>query len=138
MDDLFLLGRLMFGGFFLYNGANHFLMNATMVQYAAAKGVPMPEVAVAVAGVLILVGGFCVLTGFQPYVGLSCIALFLVCVTPMMHNFWALTNATDRLNEMGRFLSNGALLGGTLMMFAVPRPWPYSLELRRQLPLRAD
>jgi len=53
MDDLFLLGRLIFGGFFLYNGANHFLMNATMVQYAAAKAVPMPEVAVAVAGVLI-------------------------------------------------------------------------------------
>ena len=53
MDDLCLLGRLIFGGFFLYNGANHFLMNATMVQYAAAKAVPMPEVAVAVAGVLI-------------------------------------------------------------------------------------
>jgi uncharacterized membrane protein len=86
MDDLFLLGRIVFGGFFVFNGANHFLMNATMVQFAAAKGVPMPEVAVAVAGVLILVGGFCVLTGFQPYVGLSCIALFLVCVTPMMHN----------------------------------------------------
>jgi hypothetical protein len=34
---------------------------------------------------------------------------------------------------MGRFLSNGALLGGTLMMFAVPRPWPYSLELRRRI-----
>jgi len=133
MDDLFLLGRLIFGGFFLYNGANHFLMNATMVQYAAAKAVPMPEVAVAVAGVLILIGGFCVPTGFQPYVGLSCIALFLVCVTPMMHNFWALTNPMDRLNEMGRFLSNAALLGGTLMMFAVPRPWPYSLELRRRI-----
>jgi hypothetical protein len=57
---------------------NHFLMHATIVQYAAAKGVPMPEVAVAVAGVLILIGGFCVLTGFQPYVGLSCIALLAV------------------------------------------------------------
>ncbi len=133
MDDLFLLGRLFFGGFFLYNGANHFLMNATMVQYAAAKAVPMPEVAVAVAGVLLLVGGFAVLTGFQPYVGLSCIALFLVCVTPVMHNFWTLTNPADRLNEMGRFLSNAALLGGTLMMFGVPRPWPYGLELRRRI-----
>jgi putative oxidoreductase len=77
MGDLFLLGRAIFGGFFLYNGANHFLLNATMVQYAAAKGIPMPEAAVAVARVLILVGGFCVPTGFQPYVGLSCVALFL-------------------------------------------------------------
>jgi putative oxidoreductase len=94
MDDLFLLGRVIFGGFFLYNGANHFLMNATLVQYAAAKGVPMPEVAVVVAGVLLLIGGFCVLTGIEPYVGLSCIALFIVCVTPVMHNFWTLTNPT--------------------------------------------
>ena len=99
MDDLFLLGRLIFGGFFLYNGANHFLMNATLVQYAATKGVPMPEVAVVVAGVLLLIGGFCVLTGIEPYVGLSCIALFLVCVTPVMHNFWATTNPTDRASS---------------------------------------
>jgi len=133
MDDLFLLGRLIFGSFFLYNGANHFLTRATMVQYAAAKGVPMPDIAVAVAGLLILVGGFCVLAGFQPYVGLSCIALFLVCVTPMMHNFWVLTDPMERMNEMGRFLSNAALLGGTFMMFAVPRPWPYSVELRRRI-----
>lgn len=97
MDDLFVVGRLIFGGFLLFNGANHFLMNAMMVQYASAKGVPMPEVAGAVAGVLILVGGFCV------------------------------------LNETGRFLSNAALLGGTLMMFALPRPWPYRLELRNRV-----
>jgi putative oxidoreductase len=107
-------------------------MNAVMVQYASAKGVPMPDVAVAVAGVLILVGGFCVMTGFQPHIGLSCLALFLVCVTPVMHNFRALSDPTERLNEMGHFLSNAALLGGTLMMFALPRPWPYSLELRRR------
>ena len=132
MDDLFLVGRLVFGGFFLFNGANHFLMNAMMVQYASAKGVPAPEIAVAVAGVLILVGGFCVLTGFQPCIGLTCIALFLVCVT-IMHNFWALSDPTERLNEMGRFLSNAALLGGTLMMFAVPKPWPYSLDLRSRI-----
>ena len=132
MDDLFLLGRLIFGGFFLYNGANHFLMNATFVQYAAAKGVPMPEVAVIVAGVLILAGGFCVLTGIEPYVGLSCIAVFLVCVTPVMHDFWVMTNPTDRANEMGHFLSNAALLGGTLMMFAIPQPWPYSVHVRRR------
>jgi uncharacterized membrane protein YphA (DoxX/SURF4 family) len=133
MDDLFLLGRLVFGGFFLYNGANHFLMNAMMVQYAAAKGVPMPEIAMAVAGVLLLVGGFCLLTGFLPHLGLSCIALFLVGVTPIMHNFWALTDPTERMNEMGRFLSNAALLGGTLMMFAIARPWPYSLGLRHRV-----
>jgi len=50
--------------------------------WAAAKSVPTPEVAVAAVGVLLLVGDFCVLTGIQPHAGLSCIALFLVCITP--------------------------------------------------------
>lgn len=50
-----------------------------------------------------------------------------------MHNFWALSNPTERLNEMGHFLSNAALLGGTLMMFALPRPWSYSLELQNRV-----
>ena len=80
-------------------------------------------------------GGFCVLTGLWPCVGVSCIALFLVCVSPFMHNFWAISDTAQRMLEMGHFLSNMALLGGTLMMVAIPTPWPYSLELRR--PIRA-
>ncbi|HVJ05666.1 MAG TPA: hypothetical protein VM578_08335 [Candidatus Saccharimonadales bacterium] len=33
---------LPFGGFFLYNGINHFLQYKTLVGYAASKKVPMP------------------------------------------------------------------------------------------------
>ena len=39
MNELFLIGRLIFGGFFAYNGLNHFLSLAGTAQYAAAKGV---------------------------------------------------------------------------------------------------
>jgi hypothetical protein len=42
----FTLGRLLFGGFFLYSGINHFLQYKTLAQYAAAKQVPAPKVAV--------------------------------------------------------------------------------------------
>ncbi len=35
----FLIGRLIFGGFFLFNGVNHLLSYGQMVQYTAAKGV---------------------------------------------------------------------------------------------------
>jgi len=107
-------------------------MNAVMVQYAAAKGVPMPEAAVAVAGVLILVGGLCVLTGFQPYVGLSCIALFRV-----RHADDAQLLGAD--GPDGAYERDGTLpqqcgaAGGTFVMFAVPRPWPYSVELQRRI-----
>jgi putative oxidoreductase len=133
MDDLFLLGRIIFGGFFTYNGANLLLSNASSAQYAAAKGVPMPEVAVAIAGMLILIGGLSVLLGLWPHVGAACIILFLAVITPVMHNFWAVTDPAQRLADMINFTKNVALLGGALMMLGVPTPWPYSVDRRRRI-----
>jgi hypothetical protein len=56
MAVAFLVGRFLFGGYFIYNGLNHFLSSAMLTQFAAAKGVPAPSLAVAVAGLLILFG----------------------------------------------------------------------------------
>jgi hypothetical protein len=32
-----------------------------------------------------------------------------------------------KIGERVNFLKNGALLGATLMLFALPQPWPVSL-----------
>jgi len=37
MSDLFLLGRILFGGFFTYFGVNHFLNLAAMTQSTACS-----------------------------------------------------------------------------------------------------
>jgi hypothetical protein len=73
-----------------------------------------------------------VLFGFLPEIGLACIALFLAVVSPLMHNFWDIGDPVQRMNEMGNFLKNMALFGASLMMFAVPLPWPYSVEAWRR------
>jgi putative oxidoreductase len=132
MNDLFLVGRIIFGGFFAYNGINHFVNFGPMVQAVVAKGVPLPEVAVLLTGVLLVVGGLSVLFGLMPEIGLACIGLFLVGATPVMHNFWDHADPAQRLNDMGHFAKNMALFGASLMMLAVPRPWPYSVEQRRR------
>jgi putative oxidoreductase len=131
MNDLFLVGRIIFGGFFVFNGINHLLTFDPTVQYVAAKGIPLPEVAVLLGTALLLVGGLSVLFGFIPEIGLACIALFLAGVSPLMHNFWDISDPAQRMNEMGNFMRNLALFGGSLMMLAVPVPWPYSLDQRR-------
>ena len=131
MDELFLLGRVIFGGYFAYNGLNHFVNHAMLAQFAAAKGVPMPELSVMLAGALILVGGLSIVFGAWPHLGSLCLALFLLVVTPAMHNFWVATDAQQRLADMMNFMKNGALLGSVLMLYGVPVPWPYSLESRR-------
>ncbi len=123
----FVIGRLLFGGFFLYNGLHHFTAREMMAGYAASKGVPSPNLAVTGSGLLILVGGLSILLGIRPHVGAALIVVFLVGVTPMIHNFWAVTDPAQKLMETINFAKNTALLGAALMSVAVPWPWPYAL-----------
>ena len=133
MAGAFLIGRLIVGAFFIYHGVNHFLSLAMMAQFAAAKGVPLPEVAVAGAGLLILFGGTSILLGWRPELGVAAITVFLLGVSFPMHNFWAISDPAQRVNEMVNFTKNMALMGATLMLVAIPQPWPYSVEARRQI-----
>jgi putative oxidoreductase len=133
MADLFLMGRLIFGGFFLYSGVHHFLDTATLAQFAGAKGVPMPEAAVLLTGALLIVGALSILLGILPRLGLACIILFLVGVTPTMHAFWSVPDPQIRMMDVGNFMKNLALMGGALMMLMIPTPWAYSVEARRRI-----
>jgi len=130
MTGLFLIGRILLGGYFLYNGINHFLSLGSMAGYAASKGVPAPEIAVMGSGLLLLVAGASILLGMYPMVGIAAAALFLVGVTPMMHDFWAVP-ADQQMAEMVNFTKNLALLGATVMLVGVPQPWPMSVSSRR-------
>lgn len=133
-----LLGRILFGGYFLFSGLNHFLGMSRLVPYASSHGVPMPELAVAFSGALIVLGGLSVLLGFMPRVGLTLIILFLVPVTLVMHNFWAVSDPQARMIEMGNFLKNFALLGACFGLMALPVPWAASVAPKRQIQSETD
>jgi putative oxidoreductase len=123
----FLIGRLVFGGYLLFSGLNHFMSHGTMAQYAAAKGVPAADAAIVVSGLLLLLAGVSFVLGWRPTWGIAATVVFLIPVTWMMHNFWAVSGA-ERVGEMVNFMKNIALLGATLMFAAIPQPWPYSVE----------
>ncbi len=122
-----LVGRILYGGFFLISGINHFTKMSSYKPYVASKGVPAPALAVAVSGLLLFLGGLSVLVGFWPYIGLLLIVVFLLGVTPAMHNFWKATDPMARMNDQINFMKNVALLGAALAMAAIAQPWPLSL-----------
>lgn len=128
MKAPFLIGRLLFGGFFLYNGINHFKNRGQMGQYAASKGVPLANAAVAASGALLVFGGASIITGILPKLGTAAIAGFLGGVSPVMHDFWK-ESAEQRTNQMVHFSKNVALLGADLMLMSVPEPWSMSLPV---------
>jgi len=129
MKAAFLIGRLVFGGFFLYNGINHLKERKQLGQYAGAKNVPMPEVAVTATGVALIAGGASILLGVKPKLGAAAIAGFLAGVSPVMHNFWSVQDPNQRMNEMVHFSKNLALLGGALALMGMEEPWPASVPI---------
>lgn len=129
MKAPFLLGRLIFGGFFLYNGINHLKERKQLSQYASSKKVPMADVAVIGSGVALIVGGASILLGVKPKLGAAAIAGFLVGVSPVMHDFWKSQDPNQRMNDMVHFSKNMALLGGALALMGVEEPWPASVPV---------
>ncbi len=123
----FLIGRLLFGGFFLYNGINHLRNRQQMGPYAESKGVPKGEAAVALSAIPLIIGGSSMLLGVKPKLGAAAILGFLAGVSPIMHDFWRQEDPGQRQTEMINFAKNAALAGGALALMGVEEPWEASV-----------
>lgn len=127
MKAPFLIGRLLFGGFFVFAGINHLRNRKQMAPYAQAKGVPAPELAVTLSAVPLLIGGTSILLGVKPKLGAIAILGFLAGVTPVMHDFWRNEDPNERQVNQINFLKNMALAGGALALLGVEEPWEASI-----------
>jgi putative oxidoreductase len=124
----FLIGRALFGGFFIMSGVKHFQQQKQMAQFAAAKKVPKPDLAVKATGTMLIVGGASILLGIKPKLGTLAVMGFLAGVSPVMHDFWN-EDAEQRTNDMINFTKNIALAGGAMALMAVEEPWPASVPV---------
>jgi putative oxidoreductase len=129
MDSAFLIGRIIFGGYWLMAALNHFKNLSHMSDYAKAKGTPLPKLAVAGTGVLLLAGGFSMLLGVYAPVGIALLIVFLLGVSVQMHSFWKVDDVQSKQIDMINFTKNMALIGALLMFLLLPRPWPMSLGI---------
>ena len=116
MKAPYLLGRALFGGFFLYNGIHHFMERKAMAQYVDAKGIPLPDVAVTATGLALTLGGASLVLGIKPELGAVAVAGFLAGVSPLMHDFWKVEDPQKRQAEMINFSKNMALLGAAFAL----------------------
>jgi len=123
------IGRFLFAFIFILSGPRHF--SPSMVHYAAAAGVPLPSLAVPLAGAIALAGGLSVLLGWHARVGAWLLVLFLVPVTLYMHAFWAVADPQAAQMQMVNFLKNLSMIGAALTI-----GWfgagPLSLDARRE------
>lgn len=115
---IFLIGRIMFGGYFVMMGLNHFGNHKMLTGYAASKGIPSPSLAVYVSGLLIFFGGIGIILNMYPLVSLVLIIAFLVPVSFMIHSYWKNSDPMAKMADMTHFFKNMALIGAALMLIA--------------------
>lgn len=127
--ELFLIARVLFGGVLAFMGLNHLLDVESMAGYAGAKGVPAPKLAVPFTGGMLVFGGLGVVVGAFPALAAGALATFLLVTTPMMHDFWNVSEE-EKQAEMINFLKNVALLGAALGFLGLAAvEWPYAVDV---------
>jgi putative oxidoreductase len=109
-----LIGRIFFSLIFLMTAFNHF--SGEGIAYAASQNVPLASVLVPASGVLAILGGLSIILGYKARWGAWLIVLFLVPVTLIMHNFWAISDPTMKQTQMAMFMKNISMLGGALLI----------------------
>lgn len=111
---LVFLGRFLFTLIFIMSGPN--LFAAKTIAYAAAQGVPLASIAVPLSGIIALAGGLSILLGYHARLGAWLIILFLAGVTPMLHNFWAVTDPMMHQMQFAMFMKNVSMMGAALFI----------------------
>jgi uncharacterized membrane protein YphA (DoxX/SURF4 family) len=119
MNAIVLIGRILFGGFFVMSGINHFTKLEAMTGYAKYKKLPAAKLGVLISGLMLVIGGIYIVLGYYADLGALLLAIFLVLAAVIFHNFWKETDATTKQNEMLAFMKGIALAGGALVIFAM-------------------
>jgi uncharacterized membrane protein YphA (DoxX/SURF4 family) len=119
MDVILIVGRILFALIFINSGFAHFAQREAMTGYAQFKRVPAAKLAVPLTGLMILLGGISIVLGLWMDLGALLLAIFLIFSAFMMHNFWRVDDATQKMNETIAFFKNPSMAGAALIILAI-------------------
>jgi len=124
-----LIGRILLSGVFIGSGLSKVIAFSMMTGYVAAKGLPMPAVALGIAAAVEILGGLAVLAGFKTKIASWILFLYLIPTTFVFHNFWAL-QGMEKMDNQAHFMKNLAIMGG-LLILAASGAGGYSVDARK-------
>ncbi len=119
MEYLNIIGRILFGGYFIIAGFNHLSKMEMMTGYAKSKNVPMAKLAVPFTGLMLLAGGLSYIFNFHVTAGSIILIAFLLPTTFMMHGYWSIQDPMQKITERINFEKNLALIGALILFLSV-------------------
>ena len=131
-NPLAFVGRLLLAALFLPAGIGKLTGFAGTVGYISSVGLPLPQVAAALALVVEIVGGLALIAGYGTRVAAIVLAVFTLVASYFFHNYWALPADQQMIPQL-LFFKNIAVVGGLLTLAA----WgagAWSVDARRNGP----
>ena len=112
-----LLGRILLALIFLLSGIGKIGGFAGTAGYMASKGLPMVEVLLAITIVIEIGAALMLILGWKAKLGAAALFLWMIPVTILFHNFWAMP-ADQQMIQQIMFMKNLGLMGGMLYIMA--------------------
>jgi putative oxidoreductase len=116
-EILMIVGRAIFGAFFLIAGLRNFVHFSERRVLATNYGWPLPTPLLAIGFAVQLVGGLSLIVGLWPAVGALVLIAFLIAATPLYHNLF-MFHGKERDPHLYLTLVNVTLCGGLLLVIA--------------------
>ena len=112
-----IVGRVLLGGLFVFGGIHHFFILPSVTAALAARGVPMPRVALIAASLFQALAGLLLMLGL--YVAPAAIGLvvFTLAASFLLLNFWDMEGPARDAAKTG-CQTNLAIIGGLLIAAA--------------------
>ena len=123
-----LVGRILLALLFVISGFGKIAGFEGTAGYMASKGLPMPQVLLALTILLELGGGLLLVVGWKVRWVTLAFFLWLIPTTLIFHKFWGI-DAAQVQNQMNNFLKNVSIMGGMLLLTAFG-PGAYSVDKR--------
>jgi putative oxidoreductase len=116
-STLMIIGRAIFGAFFLIAGIRNFLNFGDRTRLATNYGWPLPMPLLAAGFAVQLLGGLSLILGIWTVAGALVLIAFLLAATPLYHNLF-LFKGKERDPHLYLTLVNITLAGGLLLIIA--------------------
>ncbi|MGF6201032.1 DoxX family protein [Pseudomonas laurylsulfatiphila] len=120
-----LIGRVLLSAIFILSGFSKLAAPAMMVGYISSVGLPLPQLALALAIIVEIGGGLALIAGYRTRTVAAVLAVFSVFTALAFHN------ALGDQNQFIHFFKNIAMAGGLLQVVAFGAG-RFSLDARRR------
>ncbi len=124
MGFVFLLVRIALGGFFVWRGVGYLdpALRQAAIASVRANGSWGSDLTFVTKGLMMLIGGMCIVMGTAPGAGVATVVTALGIDT-----LWRFQGAATNRTTAIALVRTAGLAATALLLLLMPRPWPFSV-----------